>query len=118
MNMDFKSAKELLALCAENALPISEVMRRRECLLGEVEQDAVDRRMAKAWDIMRVSATQPLETPPLNAHRTFLSPIFSLSAAICLAAKFPIVQSPTAPQTSYKKFLNICIPYCVCITSG
>lgn len=43
MNMDFKSAKELLALCAENALPISEVMRRRECLLGEVEQDAVDR---------------------------------------------------------------------------
>ena len=63
MNMDFKSAKELLALCAENALPISEVMRRRECLLGEVEQDAVDRRMAKAWDIMRASATQPLETP-------------------------------------------------------
>ena len=63
MNMDFKSAKELLALCAENALPISEVMRRRECLLGEVERDAVDRRMAKAWDIMRASATQPLETP-------------------------------------------------------
>ena len=63
MNMDFKSAKELLALCAENALPISEVMRRRECLLGEVEQDAVDRRMAKAWDIMRASATQPLKKP-------------------------------------------------------
>ena len=75
MNMDFKSAKELLALCAENALPISEVMRRRECLLGEVEQDAVDRRMAKAWDIMRASATQPLETPikSIRSVRRFIS---------------------------------------------
>ena len=75
MNMDFKSAKELLALCAENTLPISEVMRRRECLLGEVEQDAVDRRMAKAWDIMRASATQPLETPikSIRSVRRFIS---------------------------------------------
>ena len=32
MNMDFKSAKELLDLCEENQLPISEVMRQRECL--------------------------------------------------------------------------------------
>ncbi len=36
MNMDFKSAKELLDLCEENQLPISEVMRQRECILGEV----------------------------------------------------------------------------------
>ena len=34
MNMDFKSAKELLDLCEENQLPISEVMRQRECILG------------------------------------------------------------------------------------
>lgn len=63
MNMDFKSAKELLDLCEENRLPISEVMRRRECTLVETPRDAVDRRMAKAWEIMRVSATQPLKKP-------------------------------------------------------
>ena len=63
MNMDFKSAKELLDLCEENQLPISEVMRQRECILGETPRDAVDHRMAKAWEIMRASATQPLKKP-------------------------------------------------------
>ena len=63
MNMDFKSAKELLDLCEENQLPISEVMRQRECILGEAPRDAVDHRMAKAWEIMRASATQPLKKP-------------------------------------------------------
>ena len=63
MNMDFKSAKELLDLCEENQLPISEVMRQRECILGEVPRDAVDHRMAKAWKIMHASATQPLKKP-------------------------------------------------------
>ena len=33
--MDFKNAKEILALCQEKNLPISEVMRQREILLGE-----------------------------------------------------------------------------------
>ena len=47
MNMDFKSAKELLDLCEENQLPISEVMRQRECILGEVPRDAVDHRMER-----------------------------------------------------------------------
>ena len=63
MNMDFKSAKELLDLCEENQLPISEVMRQRECILGETPRDAVDHRMAKAWEIMHASATQPLKKP-------------------------------------------------------
>ena len=49
MNMDFKSAKELLELCEQTQLPISEVMRQRECILGETPRDAVDHRMAKAW---------------------------------------------------------------------
>ena len=63
MNMDFKSAKELLDLCEENQLPISEVMRQRECILGEVPRDSVNHRMGKAWEIMRSSATQPLKKP-------------------------------------------------------
>ena len=63
MNMDFKSAKELLDLCREHQLSISEVMRQRECLLGETPRDAVDHRMGKAWEIMKASATQPLKKP-------------------------------------------------------
>ena len=34
MNMDFKSAKELLDLCEENQLPISEVMRKCTMVCG------------------------------------------------------------------------------------
>lgn len=61
MDMDFKSAKELLDLCDATRLPISEVMRRRETALGEPSGAEVQRRMARAWDIMRESATQPLK---------------------------------------------------------
>ena len=39
--MDFKNAKELLALCQEKKLPISEVMRQREILLGETTAEIV-----------------------------------------------------------------------------
>ena len=63
MELDFRSAKELLELCAQNGLPISEVMRQRECLLGETTRQAVDKRMSKAWEIMRTSATKPLKDP-------------------------------------------------------
>lgn len=61
--MDFKSGAELLALCREGQLPISQVMRRRECELGETDRDEADRRMARALEIMRASATRPLKTP-------------------------------------------------------
>lgn len=43
--MDFKSAKELLGLCQQHGLPISEVMRRRECELGETTPEAVNARI-------------------------------------------------------------------------
>ena len=61
--MDFKSAKELLALCRREGLPISEVMRRREVELGETTREAVDRRMARALEIMGESAALPLKEP-------------------------------------------------------
>lgn len=80
--MDFKSAKELLELCRRERLPISEVMRRRECVMGETDVQSVNARMAKAWKIMSTSAQTPLKTPirsmggliggesqKLNAHR-------------------------------------------------
>lgn len=61
--MDFKSAVELLELCQQTQCPISEVMRRRECELGETTRDQVDHRMAKVLEIMRASAALPLKKP-------------------------------------------------------
>ena len=63
MELDFKSAKELLELCSQNNLKISEVMRGRECQLGETTPKAVEERMARAWQIMQDSARQPLQSP-------------------------------------------------------
>ena len=61
--MDFKNAKELLELCRREGCPISQIMRRRECELGETTPDTVDRRMARALEIMRQSASIPLKSP-------------------------------------------------------
>lgn len=63
MNMEFKSAEELLQLCDDRKLSISVVMRQRECLLGETDADAVNARMQKAWEIMKASAKKPLQEP-------------------------------------------------------
>ena len=84
MNMDFKSAEELLNLCEENQLPISEVMRQRECLLGEVPRDSVNHRMGKAWEIMRSSATQPLKKPIKSMQKR------RASAATCWKKPLPM----------------------------
>ena len=61
--MDFKSAKELLALCQQEQCSISEIMRRRECELFETTRDMVTHRMARALENKRSSATQPLQSP-------------------------------------------------------
>lgn len=60
--MDFKNAKELLALCDEHQVLISEIMRRRECEQGETTNDAIQHRMERVWEIMKNSATRPLKT--------------------------------------------------------
>ena len=54
--MDFKNAKELLALCQKKKLPISEVMRQREILLGETTAEIVDQRMDRVLEIMKDAA--------------------------------------------------------------
>lgn len=63
MNIDFKSASELLALCNELHCSISDAMRQRECILGETDKSTVQQRMARVWEIMCNSAKQPLNTP-------------------------------------------------------
>lgn len=59
--MDFKNAKELLALCQEKNLPISEVMRQREILLGETSAKIVDQRMDRVLEIMKDAAFSPIK---------------------------------------------------------
>lgn len=61
--MDFKNAKELLALCEERKLCISDVMRRREIERGEINGEICDARMMKAYEIMRESARGPIKKP-------------------------------------------------------
>lgn len=60
--MDFRSGTELLALCRQEDCPISQVMRCRECVLGETTPDQIQRRMIRALEIMKQSATTPLRT--------------------------------------------------------
>ncbi len=61
--MDFKNARELLALCQERKMLLSEVMRLREIENGEITDREADCRMAKAWKIMKESAAMPIESP-------------------------------------------------------
>lgn len=61
--MDFKNAQELLALCTEQNMPISQIMRLREIEDGEMPGEEADRRMHQALEIMRASAAGPIHTP-------------------------------------------------------
>ena len=61
--MDFKHANELLMLCQEKNMTVSEVMRQREIILGETSAEAVDSRMARAYEIMKSSAHDPIASP-------------------------------------------------------
>ena len=64
--MDFKNAKELLALCQEKKLPISEVMRQREILLGETTAEIVDQRMDRVLEIMKDAAFSAIKDPVIS----------------------------------------------------
>ena len=61
--MDFKNAKELLEICEREQRPISEVMRQRECDLGEIPGDMADHKMNQVLEVMRNAAHQPLKNP-------------------------------------------------------
>lgn len=61
--MDFKNANELLALCEEKNLPISEVMRIREIELGETTAEIVHKKMTRVLEIMKEAAFSPIKQP-------------------------------------------------------
>ena len=57
--MDFKSGAELLELCREHRCSISEVMKQRECELGETSLDTLQTKMERILEIMQESSTTP-----------------------------------------------------------
>lgn len=61
--MDFKNANELLTLCEEQNISISEVMRNREIITGECPAKEVDQKMARVLEIMKEAARSPIEKP-------------------------------------------------------
>ena len=61
--MDFKNANELLALCEEKNLPVSEIMRIREIELGETDAEVVNQKMTRVLEIMKDAALSPVSQP-------------------------------------------------------
>lgn len=61
--MDFKNAQELLELCEKYNCAISEIMKKREIVLGETSLDELYRRMAHSLAVMQESATAPIHSP-------------------------------------------------------
>ena len=61
--MDFKNGKELLDLCRENEMNISDVMYRREVTEGDLPTDDVTYKMKASLDVMKRAASLSIETP-------------------------------------------------------
>lgn len=61
--MDFRNGKELLALCQEQEMKISQVMLARECALGEIDADDVLTRLSGSLEIMKKAAHGPIANP-------------------------------------------------------
>ena len=61
--MDFKNAQELLELCEKQNLKISEVMKERECQLGETSPEKIVEQMAHSLGVMRESVSGPITHP-------------------------------------------------------
>jgi len=61
--MDFKNGKELLTLCQENKIQISQVMLQRECDLGQIDSADVLARLTGSLEIMKNAAHGPIVNP-------------------------------------------------------
>ena len=61
--MEFKNANELLALCEEKNLPVSEIMRIREIEFGETTSEIVNKKMTRVLEIMKDAAFSPIRQP-------------------------------------------------------
>ena len=117
--MDFKNAQELLELCHTNNLPVSAIMKKRECILGGTTEKAIYDQMNHSLQIMRDSVTSPIQSPKksiggliggeaqlVNQHRiggnSICGPVLSKAIAYSMAVLETnttmglIVAAPTA----------------------
>ena len=63
MNWDFKNTEELLKLCSENDMPISEVMINREMQLGEIRREVIYDRIEADLRVMNTAVDRPIADP-------------------------------------------------------
>jgi len=63
MNWDFNNAEELLRLCCENDLPISEVMINRETQLGGIRRDVILDHIEAVLRVMNTAVDRPIADP-------------------------------------------------------
>ena len=61
--MDFRNGQELLALCEEGNLKISEVMKNREITCGTLTSDEIDAKLKTVLSIMKEAVNKPLVQP-------------------------------------------------------
>ena len=63
MNWDFRNAEELLRLCSENDMPISEVMINREMQLGGLRRETILDHIEGVLRVMNTAVDRPIADP-------------------------------------------------------
>lgn len=63
MDWDFKNIEELLKLCRENDMPISEVMINREMQLGGMRRDAIIEQIDTRLRVMNIAVDRAISEP-------------------------------------------------------
>ena len=63
MNWDFRNAEELLKLCREKDMPVSEVMINREIQLGETRRETLYERIEANLRVMNTAVDRPIADP-------------------------------------------------------
>ncbi len=61
--MDFGNGIELLKICREQNLPISQVMLNREVELGQIDRDTIIKKLGHSLEIMKSGAKEPIKKP-------------------------------------------------------
>lgn len=118
MNWDFRNTQELLRLCLEKDLPVSEVMINREMQLGETGRDAIIESVDERLRVMNTAVDRPIAEPvrsmggliggeanklsKLDASKAICGPVIhnaiinALAVAETNASMGVIVAAPTA----------------------
>ena len=118
MNWDFRNTQELLRLCLEKDLPVSEVMINREMQLGGTGRDAIIESVDERLRVMNTAVDRPIAEPvrsmggliggeanklsKLDASKAICGPVIhnaiinALAVAETNASMGVIVAAPTA----------------------